>query len=176
MAVSPCLIDLHSVSLMAPVIAIIHLTVKGKKGQEKGNHTHHLSLAPLCPANKPPHCEQSQHMDHRPSPLGACVCLHVCAHACMIYRENMCGCASLVVCGCPLYCMISHWSVRGERWTCLILQLIKSTRELFPRGCANGPHINMSLFSRQEKQEESETDRGGGEGRNTQAEHRWKDA
>lgn len=31
MAVSRCPIDLHFVSLMAPVIAIIHLTVKGKK-------------------------------------------------------------------------------------------------------------------------------------------------
>lgn len=49
------------------------------------------------------------------------------------------------------------WSVTGvytgEPWTCLILQLIKSSRDLFPCGPANGPHINMSLFSRQEKQE-----------------------
>lgn len=76
MAVSHCPIDLHSVSLMAPVIAIIHLTVKSKKnkkeGQERGNRTHHLALAPLCPANKAPQCEQSRHMDHRPSAL--CVC------------------------------------------------------------------------------------------------------
>lgn len=35
MAVSRCPIDLHFVSLMAPVIAIIHLTVKGKKKKKK---------------------------------------------------------------------------------------------------------------------------------------------
>lgn len=113
MAVSHCPIDLHFVSLMAPVIAIIHLTVKGKKkGQERGNHTHHLSLSPLCPTDKSPHCEWSQHMDHRPTVLSVCVsvcvCIFVCAHAYMIYRENMRGCASLAVCACPLYCMISH--------------------------------------------------------------------
>lgn len=36
MAVSRCPIDLHFVSLMAPVIAIIHLTVKGKKKEGEG--------------------------------------------------------------------------------------------------------------------------------------------
>jgi len=35
---------------------------KKKKGQERGNHIHHLTPAPLCPANKPPCCEQSQHI------------------------------------------------------------------------------------------------------------------
>lgn len=57
------------------------------------------------------------------------------------------------------------WSVTGvytgELWTCLILQLIKSTRDLFPCGHASGPHINMSLFSRQEKQEERNRQRRG---------------
>ena len=48
-------------------------------------------------------------MEHMPSAMGVCAC--VCAY--MIYGENMCGCASLVVCACPLYCMISHWSVHG---------------------------------------------------------------
>lgn len=42
------------------------------------------------------------------------------------------------------------------------MQLIKSTRDLFPCGHASGPHINMSLFSRQEKQEEKNRRRRGG--------------
>lgn len=118
MAVSHCPIDLHFVSLMAPVIAIIHLTVKGrKKGQERGNRTHHLSfslsLTPSCPTSHPTVSVANTWTTGPLRCVCVCVCICVCAHACMIYRENMRGCASLAVCACPLYCMISHWSVHG---------------------------------------------------------------
>lgn len=54
----------------------------------------------------------------------------------------------------------------GEPGTCLILQLIKGTRDSSPPThpqCVRkrGPRINTSLFSRQEKQEERQTGGGG---------------
>ena len=45
MAVSRCPIDLHFVSLMVPVIAIIHLTVRGKKKGKEGEITNAISLS-----------------------------------------------------------------------------------------------------------------------------------
>lgn len=77
MAVSCCPIDLHFVSLMVPVIAIIHLTVRGKKGQGRGNHARHLLLSLALPrVQQTSHPTVScQHTDL--SPCALCVCLHL---------------------------------------------------------------------------------------------------
>ena len=124
MAVSHCPIDLHFVSLMAPVIAIIHLTVKRKiqkKKGKKGEITHTISLSPSLSLSLPcvqqtSHPTVSRANTWTAGPLRR-VCVRVfvfvCAHAYMIYREYMRGRASLAVSACPLYCMISHWSVHG---------------------------------------------------------------
>lgn len=76
---------------------------KKKRGQERGNHTQHLFLAPLCPTNKPPHCEQKLHMDHRP--LSSAVHVHD------PFRGKCVGVHLWFACACPLACRISHWSV-----------------------------------------------------------------
>lgn len=117
MAVSGCPIDLHFVSLMVPVIAIIHLTVRGKKKEKKGKEgeirnaispsrslVSNKQATPLCRANTQPSV-----------PPCACACMFAstCAPAHMIYRENMRGCASLAACACPLCCIISRWGVHG---------------------------------------------------------------
>lgn len=165
MAVSRCPIDLHFVSLMVPVIAIIHLTVRGKKkGQGRGNHARRLSLShslvsnkqatPLCRANTqtsvPPRC--------------VCVSAFACAHAYMIYRENMRGCASLAVCACPLCCMISHWSVHGGAADTSDPAADQKHQRLVPLWPVRGGLISTRLCSVDRKNKRGETGSGGGGG------------
>ena len=121
---------------------------------------------------------------HGPHALcNGCVC--VCVFVLIWSMERTCVGVHLWL---PVPAHYTAWSVTGvytgELWTCLILQLIKSTRDSFPCGRASGPHINMSLFSRQEKQEERNRRRRRRrrwwrrreEDRNRQAERRWKSA
>lgn len=97
MAVSRCPIDLHFVSLMVPVIAIIHLTVRGKKKGKKGKSctpSFSLSLSRSLVSNKQatPLCRANTQTSVPPTRV--CVSAFACARAYMIYRGNMRGCAS----------------------------------------------------------------------------------
>lgn len=158
MAVSRCPVDLHSVSLMAPVIAIIHLTVKSRKKKGKrGEIACTISL--LLPCVQPTcHPTVGRTNTQAPPRRNMPVLVWLTTRTCV--GELLC--LSVLA---P-HCMISRWSAHkgGKRWTCLILQLIKSTRDLFPWGRESGPHINTSLFSRQEKQERKRQQRRRGEG------------
>lgn len=161
MAVSHCPIDLHFVSLMVPVIATIHLTVRGKKRARKGkSQTPSLSLSRSLVSNK------------QATPLCCSLCVHACvharvfasacAHAYMIYRENMRGCASLAVCACPLCCMISHWSVHGGAADMSDPAADQKRQRLVPLWPARGGLISTRLCSVDRKNKGGETGSGGG--------------
>lgn len=87
-----------------------------KKRVRKGEIAHTISFLLLSRVQQTSHPTVSGANTWTTGPPhSAFVCVYVfmcvCAHGCMNHRENMRGCASLAVCACPLYCMISHWSV-----------------------------------------------------------------
>lgn len=91
-----------------------------------------------------------------------CVFICLCAHACMMYRENMCGCASLAVCACPLYCMISHWSVHGGAVDMSDLAADQKHQRLVPLWPCKRGLISTCLCSvdRKNKRRERQTEEG----------------
>lgn len=155
MAVSRCPIDLHFVSLMVPVIATIHLTVRGKKRARKGK-------------SQTPSLSRSLVSNKQATPLCCSLCVRArvfasaCAHAYMIYRENMRGCASLAVCACPLCCMISHWSVHGGAADMSDPAADQKHQRLVPLWPARVGLISTRLCSVDRKNKGGETGSGGG--------------
>lgn len=136
-----------------------------KKGKE-GEITHAISLSPTpsCPTNKPPHCVVPTHRPQSLRVVCACASAFACAHAYMIYRENMRGCASLAVCACPLCCMISHWSVHGGAADTSDPAADQKHQRLVPLWPARGGLISTRLCSVDRKNKRGETGSGGGGG------------
>lgn len=157
MAVSHCPIDLHSVSLMAPVIAIIHLTVKSKKKKKKGKKgeiAHTISLSLPC-------VQQTRHPNVSRADTWTTGPLHcVCARACMINSENMCGCASLVVCACTiLHDQSLECTWGGEAVDMSDLAADQKHQRLVPLWSCERALISTRLCSVDRKNKRRETDR-----------------
>lgn len=122
---------------------------KKKKKGKKGEIAHTISLSLPC-------VQQTRHPNVSRADTWTTGPLHcVCARACMINSENMCGCASLVVCACTILHDQSLECTRGGSgghvWSCSWSKAPETCSLVVVRA---GPHINTSLFSRQEKQEE----------------------
>lgn len=170
MAVSRCPIDLHFVSLMAPVIAIIHLTVKGKKkrrgdvkrkgekGGGWGGHTPSHSLA-LCCVRQTSHPTVSggrQHMNRWLAPLHLAT---LCTRAFTLMLVHMparhpqrehAWASHLPVCLCvpiTLHDQSLECALRREPWTCLISQADQKHQRLAPlwplRKWASYQHVSV---------------------------------